>query len=466
MRLDQRVATRLFVRVSGTARPQLTIQGLTATYHPGAGGLDGHGDGGLHGAQRGQRLVGRPQSVHVSGLFGGSGTAPTVADVPLLLPGASVRERIDVPGVRPGPADGDRDPPPHSPGGLGRSRAAEPDRRPHVVLGSALGWFLLLLLAIGGLILLGRRRRRVAWQRRHRAGRPPATTADELITRRGCPREAALDRRHRPRGALRPDRLDWTDGERGRRRPVHRPAGHQRVGPVRPGRQAGHVGAHDQRPFVWRAVSSTAAPAPYDKAGRTATLFAYQPRPQVDAAEWSGDLLTASARYTDVAHPMAAATALDEPLKDFRLNTPPRSTASCSCGSTWAPRSSRRTPEVRGGQHPGHRRHLAPGRYAGGRQLYVRQGRVAGGDPAATRSTDAHRGRSRDGAGPGCDASAAPAGATPPRVAAGLAADVRHRDRRPRVAPTRRRWSCSSASRSPPRVLSGGGRMRRRAGGD
>jgi hypothetical protein len=76
-------------------------------------------------------------------------------------------------------------------------------------------------------------------------------------------------------------------------------------------------GRIDQKPFVWRAVSASAAPTPYDEAGRTATLFAYQPRPQVDAAAWSGDLLTASARYTDAAHPMAAATSLDEPLRDF-----------------------------------------------------------------------------------------------------------------------------------------------------
>ena len=76
-------------------------------------------------------------------------------------------------------------------------------------------------------------------------------------------------------------------------------------------------GSISDRPFVWRAISSISAPSPYDEAGRTATLFAYQPRPQVDAAEWSGELLTASARYTDVAHPMAAATDLDEPLSGF-----------------------------------------------------------------------------------------------------------------------------------------------------
>ena len=76
-------------------------------------------------------------------------------------------------------------------------------------------------------------------------------------------------------------------------------------------------GSTADRPFVWRAVSSSKAPAPYNKKGRTATLFAYQPRPQVDAGEWSDDPLTASAHYSDAAHPMAAATVLDEPLTTF-----------------------------------------------------------------------------------------------------------------------------------------------------
>jgi hypothetical protein len=81
-------------------------------------------------------------------------------------------------------------------------------------------------------------------------------------------------------------------------------------------------GGVGQRPFVWRAVSSSAAPAPYDRSGRTATLFAYQPRPQVDPGEWSGDLLTASAKYSNAAHPMAVATRFDEPLSDFLAEFP------------------------------------------------------------------------------------------------------------------------------------------------
>ncbi|MEY2424782.1 MAG: hypothetical protein QOI61_354 [Actinomycetota bacterium] len=76
----------------------------------------------------------------------------------------------------------------------------------------------------------------------------------------------------------------------------------------------GEVGA---RPFVWTAASAVAAPAPYDGAGRTATLFAYQPRRGTSPGEWSGQLMTASTQYSDAARPTAKATANDDRLADF-----------------------------------------------------------------------------------------------------------------------------------------------------
>jgi hypothetical protein len=71
------------------------------------------------------------------------------------------------------------------------------------------------------------------------------------------------------------------------------------------------------KPFAWRAVSTQAAAAPYNGAGRTATLYAYQPRRGLTAGTWSGLAFTASSRYSNPAHPMAAATAGDESLKQF-----------------------------------------------------------------------------------------------------------------------------------------------------
>ncbi len=70
-------------------------------------------------------------------------------------------------------------------------------------------------------------------------------------------------------------------------------------------------------PFAWRAVSSVPAKAPYDESGRTATLYAFQPRQGIPPGEWSGEQLTSSSRYTNAAHPMVAATSGDDSLEDF-----------------------------------------------------------------------------------------------------------------------------------------------------
>jgi hypothetical protein len=75
-------------------------------------------------------------------------------------------------------------------------------------------------------------------------------------------------------------------------------------------------GSVDSAPVVWRAVDSTAAPKGYGEDG-TATLYAFQPRVGVAPGDWSGEQLTASSRYSDPAHPMAAATSIDESLSAF-----------------------------------------------------------------------------------------------------------------------------------------------------
>lgn len=84
-----------------------------------------------------------------------------------------------------------------------------------------------------------------------------------------------------------------------------------------------HSGSTTAVPFAWRAVGSTAASSGYAATGRSATLFAYQPRAGVPADEWSGRMLTASSTYTNPAHPMAAATARDTDLQAFLTAYPP-----------------------------------------------------------------------------------------------------------------------------------------------
>jgi hypothetical protein len=73
---------------------------------------------------------------------------------------------------------------------------------------------------------------------------------------------------------------------------------------------------HD-KPFVWRAVTSVPAAAPYDAPGGTATLLGFQPREHIGPGQWSGELLTASARYSNTKYPMAQATDRDFTLADF-----------------------------------------------------------------------------------------------------------------------------------------------------
>jgi hypothetical protein len=91
--------------------------------------------------------------------------------------------------------------------------------------------------------------------------------------------------------------------------------------------RSGHAvesGSVDTTPFVWRAVSTAPAPSPYNKPGRTATLYAFQPQPGLAPGEWSGDMLTSSTRYTNPAHPMAEATGGDLSLAGFIGEFPPR----------------------------------------------------------------------------------------------------------------------------------------------
>jgi hypothetical protein len=101
-RLVQRVGSRIFIRVSGPVRPELTIEQLSATYH---GNLSPRFKGTatvtyvVH--NTGNVSLGGTQVVTVKGLFGSSVTAANVPPIPLLLPGSSLAITVDVDGVWP-----------------------------------------------------------------------------------------------------------------------------------------------------------------------------------------------------------------------------------------------------------------------------------------------------------------------------------------------------------------------------
>jgi len=81
-------------------------------------------------------------------------------------------------------------------------------------------------------------------------------------------------------------------------------------------------GSTKTTPFAWRAIGSTAAKAPYNGTGRTALLYALQPMKNVTPDLWFGEALTASAQYTNAAHPMAAATPADMSLESYLSDYP------------------------------------------------------------------------------------------------------------------------------------------------
>jgi hypothetical protein len=315
VRLDQRLATRLFVRVSGPAKPHLAVEHLAATYHAGFATL-GKGTATVtftvH--NTGNVSLGAKQSVHVSGIFGLGSSTTSVPDVALLLPGASVRERVVVRGVLPLVwMSATVTLHPTHPAG-----AIDPGLVSRIVADVsfwALPWALLLLVLAAVAAGWWRRRRRVAAtspvRPTARRGSRMPEAAGKLVTKRAAVGVALLAIGWSVVGAGTSAAMA-ADGP-----PYSDPRATSSLALCgKDGKQV-TSGSTKAQPFVWRAVSASSAPRPYNKAGRTATLFAYQPRPQVDAGEWSGELITASARYTDASHPMAAATELDGPLSDF-----------------------------------------------------------------------------------------------------------------------------------------------------
>jgi hypothetical protein len=102
VKFEQRIATRVIIRISGPLHPQLSIERLHATY---SGHLNPFASGvvtvtyTVH--NTGNALLGATQQVSVHGLFGSSAHATALRGVPLLLPGGSYQVKTRIPGVLP-----------------------------------------------------------------------------------------------------------------------------------------------------------------------------------------------------------------------------------------------------------------------------------------------------------------------------------------------------------------------------
>lgn len=170
--LDQRVASRVYLRVAGALRPGLRVEDLHARYRGRWTALAGQAVVTFRLHNVGNVKLGGRVAVRVRGLLGGTSSA-RVPDVPLLLPGNHVDLRVVVPHVRPELREtatvqvrplvmvGDADP------GLHAVRAT--------TTFWAVPWLLVVLLGLAALLAW-------VWRRRRRRPVPVPAAAPTLET--------------------------------------------------------------------------------------------------------------------------------------------------------------------------------------------------------------------------------------------------------------------------------------------
>lgn len=338
VRLNQRVATRIYVRVNGALSPQLSVSGLRTQYHDSLNPF-GRGSATVRFTVRNignVRLSGK-EIVAISGMFGSGATKQTLPQLSMLFPGGAQEVSVRVAGVLPTV--------------LQKTRVTvEPllyqDEKPMPVPTArasrsfiAVPWsFLGLLVALGALAFFVRwLRRRPRRQSKHAKVRTP----------KGSPRNGTAGRtdgspdKAQPERAAQPTTSVLTRSSRAVRAtmvtatalilalvssgtahaagvPFTDPAAQGWVGLCdAQGRQitSGSITSH---PFAAYAVSSTASPSGYGvKDLGKAALYAFRPRQGDDPVDWLGQSLLFSSVFTSDAHPMAAGTVGDYSMKDF-----------------------------------------------------------------------------------------------------------------------------------------------------
>ncbi|MFJ9517736.1 hypothetical protein ACIRPK_05615 [Kitasatospora sp. NPDC101801] len=100
--VDQRVGSRVNIRVSGDLRAELKVENAKAVYHPSLNPLDtGRTTVSYTVRNTGNVRLGGKQAVRVSNVFGSIATGNAPADLQELLPGNAVNYSFDVSGVYP-----------------------------------------------------------------------------------------------------------------------------------------------------------------------------------------------------------------------------------------------------------------------------------------------------------------------------------------------------------------------------
>jgi hypothetical protein len=334
VQLDQRVGVRVYLRVAGPVHATLQVEGLRLGYAAPSVLGSPFARGTLTVTYRihntGNVILGATQALTIQSPLGATIHVRGLALVPPLLPGAEVSVSRRVAGVFPGLRITAK---------VALSVVVPPGAADHDVVSShasatiwAVPWLLAVLcvLLIVGLAGFG------WWWTIRRRGPGPLPPASRASHRRGAARRRNTVG-HRSSEAKRLIRLSsaavavallgmslFTAGPASA---AALPADPNAVAALGFCDSSGHSvtgGSIDATPFVIRAVGAMPAPPAYAVAGRTATLYGYQPRVGVPAGAWSGEFLTASSRYTNPTYPTAVGTALDPSLADFLGDFPAR----------------------------------------------------------------------------------------------------------------------------------------------
>lgn len=326
VRLDQRIAARVYIRVAGDVRPKLSIEGLSASYRDVANPV-GEGRATVRYTVRntGNVRVGATQSIFVSGLLGTKSLTLRPPKIELLFPGASETVTVTVKGVLPTVRM-------HAQVTVNPLLFQDQKPVPVSVASATVGfwaipWTLIVLLLLI-LLLCG------VFVRRRRSGTtgPLQGGRHALRRKRGLATSATVDEPKRTTAVLRLALL--TAGLAAVLPAV--PAVADQVPFTDPNAQ-GYIGLCDDKghsitsgslkdkPFVVLAVSSSSAPTGYEpRDAAKATLFAYQPIDGYAPGDWSGQQLTGSSAYSNTQHPMSAGTILDYSMGDFVTAYPPK----------------------------------------------------------------------------------------------------------------------------------------------
>lgn len=309
--LEQRIGARMFIRVSGPARPSLTIKPVRPRYED---LLNPVGRGQTKVTYRitntGNINLGGRQRLTVRGLVGPTQVSVKIPDATLLLPGGSIDVATSVRRTWP----------------LIRARATvtvdplvqEGDLVTTAPFSASAGfwavpWALFALLLLLALAIWIRSR-----IRRGRAPKPPSggASGDSMGTTPPRASQHAAGQVGAATTLTFAAMIALASPAMAADPPYTDPAA---TGGITLCDAKGGIKTSGSLtdPLAATVVGASPATAPYDGEGRAAGLFAYQPRKGVEPGEWSGQGLTALSRYTNAEHPMAEILPADYTVGDF-----------------------------------------------------------------------------------------------------------------------------------------------------